>query len=236
MTRILALLCILSLMAGMIQPAVADSEADPAYVFGTTLVLHSTRQLADPNKTWWGDLLPMEYRFSIGSIVDAVNKARALRGQTVMVDVTTYPINVGGEFSVDGGWEYTIDFQKMFPQDVEVVLEKFPLTGVFADLKRDVRPVRVGYFWANNQLGEEVKLELPGFDLVVSPDEGFGVVRERIAELLTAQFAGRAKFDLSMNRYSAASGYQSFDVSITVYLDGAESDMMYGTEGYEHDH
>lgn len=216
-------------------PAAADEEQDNTYVFGTTLVLHSPRQLADPAKAWWGDLLPTAYRYSIGSIVDAVNAARMARGETVMVDVSTYPINIGGEFSSNGGWEYRIDFQKMYPADVEVVLTQFPMTGIFADLKRELRPVRIGYFWGNDPEGEQVTIALPGMDFVVNPEEGFSLIKERLAELLSAQFGGRARFDLGLNRYSAAMGHESLDVNITIYLDGAESDVNYGYEGHEHD-
>ena len=103
MHRLLLPLLLLSFTAA-IQPARAadapgagsSSAKDAnAYVFGTSLVLTSPKQLADPNKGFWGDALPTAYNFSQGSIVDAVNAARKARGETEMVDVKNYPINIG---------------------------------------------------------------------------------------------------------------------------------------------
>src|SRR5438046_1393097 len=80
------------------QAALAAASADD-YVFGTSLVLVSPKQLMDPNNAngWWADLLPTTYNYSVGTLVDAVNAARQARGEKEMVDVKSYPVNIGSE-------------------------------------------------------------------------------------------------------------------------------------------
>lgn len=220
------LLALLAMTAVMARPADAD-EAD-MYVFGTKFVLTSPRQLVDPNTGWWADLLPTEYSYSIGTIVSAVNEARKARGVSEMIDVKTYPVSVGGEMPAGKDYEYNIDFMRMTPEDVQVVLEKFPLTGKLSDLPHELRPIGVGYFYANTtQPGGSLALDLAGQKLAISPDASFTSVQQMVADALAARFAGRAKFDLSLNRYTAATGTNSFDVNVTVYLDGAENNPGY---------
>jgi hypothetical protein len=226
LTSAVVLATLLLATAATSRPALAD-EAD-MFVFGTRLVLTSPRQLADPNSGWWAEILPMEYNYAPGTLIKAVNTARAARGMQEMVAYKDYPIQLGGETPVGNGFEYNIDFMHMSPEDVNVILAQFPLTGVLSDLKTEMRPVGIGYYYANStEPGGSIKLSLPGQALQISADDSFVSVQKMVADALAARFAGRAKFDLSLSRYTAALGTSSFDVNVTVYLDGAENNAGY---------
>ena len=83
--------------------------------------------------------------------------------------------------------------------------------------------MRVGYFWASSPDGSDITLPLPGGDFAITSSESFSAIKARLQERLRQQFGDRAAFDLSLNRYSSAmAGTETLDVSITVYLDGAE--------------
>jgi hypothetical protein len=209
------------------------AEAD-MYVFGTSLVLTSPRQLTDPNTGWWAELLPMEYSYASGSIVKAVNAARAARGVKEMIDYKLYPVSIGGETAVDGGYEYNIDFQRMTPDDVAAVQAQFPLQGVLGDLKTELRPLRIGYFNTDNMQsgGTTLTLDMLGQKLVFSDSDSFASARDKVANAVAAYFGDRAKIDFSYSRTTgAAAGMESASIYVTIYLDGAES--MYPGGQYE---
>jgi hypothetical protein len=210
-------------------PGLAAAQND--YVFGTSLVLISPRQLTDPNSGWWADALPMEYNSAQGTIVKAINAARQARGVTEMIDWKTYPIQLGGENVVNGQYEYNIDFQRMTPEDIEVALAQFPFEGALSDLQHEIRPLRMGYFNADSmQPGvTTLNLDLLGTRLTFTTSEGFAAARDKVAAVLADKFSGRAKFDMSWNCFTSAQATgDSFNIYITVYLDGAEKNISQG--------
>jgi hypothetical protein len=200
------------------QTAEAEDEASE-FIFGTRLVIISPAQITSPNYGWWADKLPMEYSYAIGTIIKTVNAEREARGETRMVDYKSYPITIGGETQTDLGWEYSVDFQRMLPVDLDVVMAAYPLTGELADLKTELRPVSNGYFWASTQDGSPVTLELPGSSMTIEAADGYSAIWDRISSTLKAYFGREVKFDLGMNRFRSAAGYDSFDVNLTIYMD-----------------
>jgi hypothetical protein len=227
MSRITALTLVAALTSTLLvcfaPLAAARADGDqPKYILGTTLVLHSPAQLAAPPGGYWSDLLPIEYRFGICYIVDAINAARKARGESTMIDATKYPISTGGESQVGGGWEYTLDFQRMQPADVDAALAKFPLSGPCAGLAREYREVSNGYFSAEST-GDTLTLEVPGSSITLSSTDGLATLRDKLETQLKAIFGDAARFDTSLSIYSPASGKPaSFNASITVYLNGAQ--------------
>jgi hypothetical protein len=233
MTKASALILIIGMAAALLicsAPLAAARAADqPKYLLGTTLVLNSPAQLTAPPSGYWGDLLPIEYRFGMCYIVDAINAARQARSEKVMIDVTKYPINVGGETAVDGGWEYTMDFLGMQPADIDAALAKFPMSGPFAGLAHSYREVGNGYFNADTT-GDSLTLDVLGHQIKLSTGESIGALRETIEAQLKAIFGNNAKFDISVSTYSSAfDGPGNFNVSVSVYLNGVQP--QYGGEG-----
>ena len=197
-----------------------DEAADRSFIFGTRLVLTSSTQLSQPpNYNWWGDKLPMEYNYAVGTIVKTVNEARSARGDERMIQYRDYPVSIGGDVQNGDKWEYWIDFMKMSPADVQVVMEAFPLTGEFSDLPTELRPVSSGYFWKNSQDGSAVSIDLPGGTLEVSPSMAFEDAWQAVNGNLKDYFGMDVKFDLYLSHSRTAGGYNSFDVSVTVYMD-----------------
>jgi hypothetical protein len=226
LTLIMAIAAALLCCAAPLTAARADQ---PQYLLGTTLVLKSPTQLAAPNSGYWGDLLPLEYRFGLCYIVDAINAARQARGEKVLIDVTKYPINVGTETSVEGGWEYTIDFLGMQPADIDAALAKFPMSGPFAGLAHDYREVGNGYFNADST-GDSLTLDVLGHQIPLSTGETVAALREKLEGQLKAIFGDAARFDISVSTYSSAYyGPGNFSVSASVYLNGAQP--QYNGEG-----
>ena len=212
----------LLLAAAVLLPvsgARAQEDSSRDYIFGTRLVIFSPNNLSGPNYAWWGDKLPMEYNYAVGTIVKTVNEARSARGDERMIQYRDYPVSIGGDVQNGDKWEYWIDFMKMSPADVQVVMEAFPLTGEFSDLPTELRPVSSGYFWKNSQDGSAVSIDLPGGTLEVSPSMAFEDAWQAVNGNLKDYFGMDVKFDLYLSHSRTAGGYNSFDVSVTVYMD-----------------
>ncbi|MEZ5338077.1 MAG: hypothetical protein R3F46_07390 [bacterium] len=224
----------LLLTAAVLLPmsgARAQEDSGRDYIFGTRLVIISPNNLSGPNYAWWGDKLPMPYTHAVGWIVQIVNEARAERGNNEVVNYREYPVSINGEIQKGDSWEYYIDFMKMSPEDVQVVLDQFPMEGAMADLRTEIRPVSMGNYYGNSQEGGSVSLALPGGDMQFSPQVSYDENWNRVSQRLTDYFGREVKFDMSMNRYKAANGYNSFDVSVTIYMDDSwEMGAGYPTE------
>jgi hypothetical protein len=240
MSRLLALSCCACALALCCLPPGAASAADGAsaaaagdkYVFGTELVLASPKQLA-AGSGYWADQLPKAFNYSQGSIVDEVNRARAARGVPAEIDVATYPVEIGVERQRGGKWEYNINFHWMTPEDVDAALAKFPLTGKLAGLARSYRPLgKAVFFSAPAGDGTQCSADILGAALSYSGDDTFNALKGRVVELLKARFGDRAKFDLSVDNVYMVSGtdQNGTSFSLTVYLDGAESQELNADE------
>ncbi len=231
MIRIVSALCAAIVLLAVSQPRAWAAE-DGNYMLGTQLVLSSSSQLVEPSRGWWADLLPPDYSYGLINLVSAANASRKARGIANMIDVKTYPIAVGGEVQVDGGWEYTIDFNRMTPEDVQAVLAAYPFSGKLADTKQSMRPLSYGYVYAHSDNGGPAELVWEGQKFSVSWGESFDAVYAKVSAMLKA-LAPEATFDLSLNQYMPANGNKSLDVSVSVYLNGvtAPNPQMYEEGG-----
>ncbi len=217
----------LAISAMLVQTSMAQEPDQRNFIFGTRLVLTSPTQITSPNYGWWGDRLPMPYTHAIGWIVQVVNEARADSGNDLLVDYKSYPVVIGSEFQTDNGWEYSIDFLQMLPEDLDVILGSFPLEGAFSDLPMEIRPVSTGYYYGSAQDGQPVSLQIPGGPLSIAADAGYDATWARINDLLSTFIGAEVKFDLGMNQYRSASGYNNFDVNLTVYVDDSWQNQSY---------
>lgn len=223
MRRILALLATaFAALALVHSTALAADKEEGNYMLGSQLVITSASQLVEPARGWWADLLPLDYNFGQLNLVNAVNASRKARGVTTMIDVKNYPIAVGGEMQVEGGWDYTIDFNRMSPEDVDAVLAAFPMSGKLADTRMRVRPLNYGYVYAHSDNGNPAELVWEGQTISVAWGESFDSVYGKVSSMLKS-LAPDASFDLSLNQYLPANGVKSMDVSVSVYLNGATS-------------
>ena len=203
----------------------ADGATQSKFLLGTTLVLKSPTQFTAPPNGYWGDLLPVEYRFGTCYIVDAINAARKARGESTMIDVTKYPINAGSETQVDNGWEYTIDFLGMQPADVDAALAKFPMTGVCAGLAHEYREVATGYY-SGDTTGDTITMDVLGQKITLSTGDTFTAMREKLLGKLKEIFGNAATFDISVSLYqSASTDAANFNASASVYLNGSQPPM-----------
>jgi hypothetical protein len=228
-----ASLCLAALSAFLVLTASARAD-EPNYSLGTSLVLFSPTQITSPNYGWWGDLLPLDYSYGMINLVNAVNESRKQRGVSDMVDVKTYPIAVGGEMQVEGGFEYNIDFNKMSPEDVNAVLAAFPLTGKLSDLKQTLRPVNYGYYYASSYDGSPAVMDIGGEKISITWGESYEAVWNKVNAVLGRVFGASTTFDLGMNQYSSAnSDSRNLDVNVSVYLNGSSPGMPGTPRPYE---
>ena len=231
MIRICAALCaaVLVTTSFHVQARAAD---EGNYMLGTQLILTSASQVTPLNQGWWADQLPPDYSYGIINLVNAVNASRQARGISTMIDVKTYPIAVGGEIQVEGGWEYNIDFNRMTPEDVQAVLAAYPLSGKLADTKISYRPMSYGYFYGHGDNGADAVLTWEGESISVSWGESFDSVNSKISAMVK-RLAPDATYDLSLNQFMPANGNKSLDVSVSIYLNGVTSPgpVMYDEGG-----
>lgn len=218
MTRFSAALVALCIVFGL---AASANAADGNYMLGTTLVLKTSQQLVPPSQGWWADSLPLEYSYGQIDLVRAVNASRQSRGVSSMIDVKTYPIAVGGETQVDGGWEYTIDFNRMTPDDVQAVTAAFPFSGKLSDAEVSYRPMNYGYFYGHGDNGQPATLSWEGETLNVNWGDSTDSVYSKLEAMLKRLAGPDVTFDLSMSQFMPATGVRTIDVNVSVYLNGA---------------
>ena len=222
------LLLLLGAVAVLNMAGAARAQEDPReFLLGTQLILKSTSQLTDPNTGWWAELLPMEFNYAQGTIIKVVNAARQARGETDLIDYRSYPIAIGGEMQVGASYEYNIDFNRMRPADVEVILQNFPLEGPLSDLQTELRPVKMGWFNANSQTGSAT-LTIFGESETFTRDDSFNTAQAKAASLLQRAFGRPVDFDMSFSNYYSLNGYNSTDISLTIYLEGFDAGMPPG--------
>jgi hypothetical protein len=232
MLRTLTTFMFCALLAVALSAPVSAQDDPRDYLLGTQLIIKSPIQLTDPNMGWWAELLPMEYNYAQGTIIKVVNEARVARGVTEMIDYKSYPIGIGGEMPADRGYEYNIDFNKLTPADVEVVLANFPFSGVLSDLQQELRPIKTGWFNANGPEGTAT-LTIFGESETFTRDDSFNTARQKADALLTRVFGHSVPFDMSFNNYFSLGGYSSLDISLTVYLEGYDQGMPGFPRPYE---
>jgi hypothetical protein len=222
MMRIAVFAC-LCLAALSLSARAADIERkDGNFIFGTSLILHTSKQVGDNNMNYWSNLLPLEYMYSTYEIVKVVNAARAQRGISEQVDVKRYPIQVGMENVLADGYEYNIDFAGMSPEDVAVVVEAFPFTGPFSDARLRVQPVNTGYYYGNSLDGESLTMDLPGGSLSFNLSQSGSQIEALVAEKVKAIFGEGASYDFSWSVYKPVNGMRNLNANLTVYLDASQ--------------
>lgn len=222
MTRIAICLLAALLALSVCANAAPPERKDGNYIFGTSLIIHTSKQVGDNNMNYWSNSLPLEYMYSAYEIVKKVNAAREARGVSDRVDVTRYPIGVGMESPVDDGFDYNIDFAGMSPEDVEVVLAAFPLTGAFSDSRLSLKPVNQGYYYGNSTDGETAVMSIPGGSLSFSIQQSGAEMEQLAADQVKAVFGETASYDFSWSVYKPVNGPRNLSVNLTVYLDPSQ--------------
>jgi hypothetical protein len=218
--RLIAVIALVASVVFSVHSRVSAQDAN--YSLGTTLVLFSPTQVVEGNMGWWGDLLPLDYSYGMLNLVNAANAGRQQRGVAEMIDVKTYPIAVGGEIQVEGGYEYNIDFNKMTPDDVQAVIAAYPFTGKLSDLEWSLRPVNYGYYYASSYDGGPAVLTIGPENISVNWGDSYESVWGRVNEVLGRVFGASTTFDLGINQYSSAgSDSRNLDINVSIYLNGS---------------
>jgi hypothetical protein len=228
-----AMLCA---MLALPWAARAAELADEDYVsryFGTSIVFITAQQLIDVNQGYWGSLLPQEFMYSQGTLIDLVNNVRRTADRSDLLNPADYPIAVGGEVKRDDGkWEYSIDFRGCTPSEAQLVLDGVKFTGALGDCEREVRPLRVGYFYAQSQDFQGVDLVMQGVTATLTPEMPLKDMITAINEALLAKYGENCKADIYFSGNDSVTSGKAMYVNVTVYLDGAEKQFnYYGGEG-----
>lgn len=208
----------LALAALLATPALADMT-DDQYVddyFGTTALLFSPTQLADPNYGWWGDKLPPQLVSDYGFVIGVVNTLRSGKGVTPLLDPALAQVIAGWEEQVEGGFNYNIDFIDMRPSEVAAVftalggIEKF-VPGV----KLSYRPLLTrSYYFSTMDLKTPLTLTIGQSELSFTPTSAVSEVQAKIAAAFREQYGQDVNFDLYFSQYIHIDGTSGADISI----------------------
>ncbi len=227
----LVLLLILAAQPFLGRAADLSDEDYVNHYFGTSVIFITGKQLVDPAQNYWGNLLPQEFMYSQGTLVEIINKARREAGNPVLLKPADYPIAVGMETKrEDGRWEYAIDFHNCTPAETQLVLDSVSITGALADCERETRPLCVGFFYAQAQSLSAVDLELGSTTVTLTPDLSLTEMIGKINEALAARFGDTCKADIFLSANDAIYGGKAISVNVTVYLDGAEAQFNFRGE------
>jgi hypothetical protein len=230
MAALVLAFCVLPLLARAAE--IADGDYVSRY-FGTSVFFITQKQLIDPNQGYWGNLLPQEFMYSQGTLIEVINKARRDAGRTDLLNPADYPIAAGMETKrKDGKWEYNIDFRGCTPSEAQLVLDTLKFTGVLGDCVHETRPLCVGYFNAQSQDLQGIELKMQDTSVKLTPDMSLSESIEAIRAALQAKFGDNCKVDIYFSANDAVNSGKATYVNVTVYLDGAEKQFNYG-EGSE---
>lgn len=231
--RALMLVLLLSIAPGL---ALAQDLTDADYVdyyFGTQVVLITSAPVSDRNMSYWGELLPEEYMYGQAALVDVINAQRQAEGRDDLLDVSQYPIAIGGDKQLEGGgWEYYLEFRDCTPSEAQLVLDAFGLGPAFASAEVIFRPIKVAYFSAYASEIEAISLELPGGVVLFDPATPVTQYFTDIDAVLDARYGANYKAEVYYSVGKSLMGPNSANISVTVYLDGAEAEMGYELYDY----
>jgi hypothetical protein len=200
-------------------PAMAQDMADEDYVskyFGSSLIIFSATQLADPAVGWWGDKLPESLRYDNGYLAGMINARRIQNGVTPLLEPTGYNIAAGYEMTVDGGFEYNIDFIGIRPSEAELVLTSFGgASAILPGTSTSWRPLRTRNFSTYSyDSTQPLVLNLGVASLTVNPTSGLSSLRGQVEQVLRQHYGPTITFDLYYSQYSYRDGTSGADVSV----------------------
>jgi hypothetical protein len=218
-----AIFTIAALMTVIAHPAEAQEMSDADYVdkyFGCQAVFFSTTRLISDGQ-YWSDTLPSGLVSDSRYIAGLINAQRMAKDSKPLLDPDSYPVTVGWENPVEGGYEYHIDFNGIRPSEAEVALATFGGPDELAPgATMSFRPLRVGYFYKGNYDTPDGPLEFDFGADVFMIDQGTSVdqVWDSLGTFLQGVYGDNVVFDMYVNSSRDRWGGNYYDVSITVEI------------------
>ena len=219
--RLMLLSAAISIFA--LSAAQAQDWADEDYTnkfFGTSLILTSPVQVVNPETGgWWTDSLPQSLLYDSAYMAGMINAWRMQNGSSPLLDPAMFSLAPGYEVPVEGGFEYNIDFPGVRPSEVEMILTTYGGSeALLAGTTASMRPLRMRYFSAYGDQGNNLELDLGVTQLSITPNSSMGSLRSQIEQTLREYYGPTVVFDLYYSQYSNRDGTGGSDISLTIEI------------------
>ncbi|MDQ3022892.1 MAG: hypothetical protein M3R04_00700, partial [bacterium] len=189
----------------------AAELSDEEYVtraFGTVAVLHSPRQIVDPNLNWWGEKAAPELG-NPAYLTGIINSRRMDKGITPLLDP-----NDGGTVVMEteetdaAGFRYLVSFAGMRPSEVQALVEV--LGGAARMLPGatsiSYEPLERRYIYASSYDGAPLVLQIGATRIERPASADFDEMRSAVDGVLRGMFGKAVPYDFTMSRATLMDG------------------------------
>jgi hypothetical protein len=222
MAKLLTFIITLSALLALLQPASA-AMSDEDYVthaFGTVLVLHTPRQVINPEQGWWGDKVHKDLQ-NPSYLIGIVNSQRMQKKVTPLLDPNDgAAILFDIEETEGSGYRYTIDFAGQRPSEVQALVDLLGGPGKVLQgaTSATYEPLQRRSIYSSSTGGAPITLVIGTTKIETSPDMDFADVRGRVDKALQSMFGKQVPFDFTVTRSVFMDGTDTADVSVYVDL------------------
>jgi len=235
MARLFTLLIALLLVTP--RAFAADELSDDDYVtrnFGTVAVLHTAKQVVDPNVGWWGEKTAPGLN-NPGYLMGIVNSRRLDKKITPLLDPNdTSAITLEEEKPEGSGFRYEVSFGGMRPSEVKALVELLggPTKLLPGTTSVTYEPLTHRWISASSYDGSNIVITLASQRIEVPYTVGFDELSGKVDAALKQVFGKSVPFEVTLTRSSYIAGGGGTDVSVHIDLNppppGAPS---HGPEG-----
>ena len=209
----------LSLLPLTASAAMSDEDY-VAHAFGTVAVLHTPRQVVDPNSGWWGDKVAKELQ-NPAYLIGIINSRRMDKKIQPLLDP-----NDGGAVLLDleetepSGYRYTIDFAGMRPSEVQALVEVLGGASKILPTATSItyETLQRRSIYANSSGGAPIVLNIGNARIESTAEVDFNGLRGKVDKALQAMFGKPVPFDFTVSRSVFMDGTDTADVSVYVDL------------------
>jgi len=223
MRKLLSFIFILAAFAALTVTASAAANNDDEWVnhgFGTVLVLHTPKQVIDPNQGWWGDLASKDLQ-NPAYLIGIINSRRMDKKQTPLLDPNdTASILLDMEETEPSGYRYTVDFAGMRPSEVQALVDLLggPSKLLQGATSITFEPLQRRSIYASSTGGGPITIVIGSTQIQSQADMDFADLRGKVDKALQSMFGKPVPFDFTITRSKFMDGTDTADVSIYVDL------------------
>jgi hypothetical protein len=220
MAKLLTTLLALLLLTASAYAAEMTDDDYVTHSFGTVAVLHTPRQVIDPNSGWWGDLASKDLT-NTSYLIGIINSRRMDKKLQPLLDPNdANTIVIESEATDANGYTYSISFAGMRPSEVQALVE---LLGGAAKLLPGstgvtYEPLQRRWISGASYDGKPFTIMVGNQKIDTPAAVDFSDLHGKVDKALQGMFGKTVPFDFTLTRSVLMDGSNSTDISIYVDL------------------